>query len=164
MTLSIRTLSITTISITTISIMRLFATLSITFLSAIMLSVTVFIAVLSVVMLNGVRLSVWEPQKMNQRKWHWIMKFWSSIKWFSYLQPRNTDWRGRLSTVDLLVLTSLDKLLLKLKTLFTSYKMSWINEEVNCTEPSPSVCIPCCNWNNLIFSLQGPSTLFNFIS
>jgi hypothetical protein len=36
----------------------------------------------------------------------------------------------------------LDQLLLKLKTF--SYKMSYPNEEVNCTEPSPSVSIPCC--------------------
>ena len=34
-------------------------------------------------------------------------------------KPGKTNWRGRLSTVDLLVLTSLDQLLLKLKTLFT---------------------------------------------
>jgi hypothetical protein len=39
---------------------------------------------------------------------------------------------------DLLVQTSLDQLILNLKTLFTFfYKSSYLNEEVNCTEPSP---------------------------
>jgi hypothetical protein len=36
-----------------------------------------------------------------------------------FLQPGKTNWKGRLSTVDLLVITSLDKLHLILKTLFT---------------------------------------------
>jgi hypothetical protein len=45
---------------------------------------------------------------------------------------------GRLSTVDLLVLTSLDQLLYYLPF----YKTNNLNEEVNCTEPSSSVSIP----------------------
>jgi hypothetical protein len=48
---------------------------------------------------------------------------------------------GRLSTVDLLALTSLDQLLLTQQILFF-YKTSYLNEEVNCTEPSPSVSVP----------------------
>jgi hypothetical protein len=49
--------------------------------------------------------------------------------------------RGRLSTVDPLVLTSLDQPLLILKmSLF--YKASYLNNEVNRTEPSPSVSVP----------------------
>jgi hypothetical protein len=40
---------------------------------------------------------------------------------------------GRLNTVDLHVLTSLDQLLLTLKTLFTFYKTSYLNEEGNYT-------------------------------
>ncbi len=52
-------------------------------------------------------------------------------------------WGGRLSTVDLLVLTSLDQLLLIIKFLFhLCYKTSYLNEEVNCTVPSPSVSFP----------------------
>jgi len=39
-------------------------------------------------------------------------------------------------TVDLLPLTSLDQLLLIMKT-------SLLNEEANCNEPSPSVSVPC---------------------
>ncbi len=42
---------------------------------------------------------------------------------------------GRLSTVDSLVLTSLDQLLSILKII--------IKEEVNCTEPVPSDSVPC---------------------
>jgi hypothetical protein len=49
---------------------------------------------------------------------------------------------GRLSTIHLLAQTSLDQLRLILKTFFTFYKTSYLNEEVNRTEPSPSVSIP----------------------
>jgi hypothetical protein len=45
----------------------------------------------------------------------------------------NPYWRGRLSTVDLLVLTSLAKLLLKKQTFFAFYKTTHPNGEVNCT-------------------------------
>jgi hypothetical protein len=51
-------------------------------------------------------------------------------------RPRNPYRRGRLSTVDLLVPTSLDHMLLILRTLFTFYKTSYLNEEVKCTEHS----------------------------
>jgi len=37
------------------------------------------------------------------------------------------------------LLTSLDQLLLIEQTLFTFYRISYLNEEVNCTEHSPSV-------------------------
>jgi hypothetical protein len=57
--------------------------------------------------------------------------------------PGNPYWRGQLSTVDLHLLTSIDQLHLILKILFTFYKTSYLNEEVNCTEPSPSVKVPC---------------------
>jgi len=51
--------------------------------------------------------------------------------------------KGRLSTVDFFVLTSLDELLLILQELFDFfYKTSYLNEEVNSTEPSPSVSVP----------------------
>ncbi len=54
-------------------------------------------------------------------------------------QPGKPYLRGRLSTVDLLVLTCLDQLLFILKILFN--KTSYLYEEVNRTEPSPSVSI-----------------------
>jgi hypothetical protein len=54
--------------------------------------------------------------------------------------PGNPNSRERLSTVDLPVLTSLDQLLFKFEILRTLVrKTSCFNEEVNCTEPSPSV-------------------------
>ncbi len=58
-------------------------------------------------------------------------------------------WRGSISTVDLLVLTSLDQLLWELKLNFPFYKTTYLNEEVNCTEPSPSVRVPCLGLGRL---------------
>jgi hypothetical protein len=49
----------------------------------------------------------------------------------------------RLSTSDLLVLTTSYQLLLSLQTLFAVYKTRYLNKMVNCTEPSPSVGLPC---------------------
>ena len=49
---------------------------------------------------------------------------------------------GRLSAIDLLVLTSLEELLLILQTLFTFYETSYLNEEVNYAEPFPTVSVP----------------------
>jgi hypothetical protein len=47
-----------------------------------------------------------------------------------------------ISTVDFLVLSSSDQLILRLKILFTFVtKQVTLNEEVNCTEPSPSVSV-----------------------
>ncbi len=40
---------------------------------------------------------------------------------WSYLQPGKSYWRGRLSTIDLLVLSGLDQLLFMLKILFTFF-------------------------------------------
>ena len=55
-----------------------------------------------------------------------------------FLQQGTLTEGGGLSTVDLLV-TSLDQLLFILKLLFALYKTTYLNKEVNCTEPSPSV-------------------------
>jgi hypothetical protein len=52
----------------------------------------------------------------------------------------NTNLKGRLSTVELHVLTSTDQLLLIVQTLFTILQNK--EEEVNRTEPSPSVSVP----------------------
>jgi hypothetical protein len=63
-----------------------------------------------------------------------------------------------ISTVDLLVLTSLDHLLFIVKLyFFLFYKTTYLNEEVNRTEPSPSVRVP---WICHLFFLpaQGAST------
>ncbi len=50
--------------------------------------------------------------------------------------------KGSISTVDLLVLTSLDKLLFKLKLIFPFFKTTYLNEEVNFTESSTPVRAP----------------------
>ena len=60
-----------------------------------------------------------------------------------------------LSTVALLALTSLDEFIFILKIYVAFfYKTSYLNEEVNCTEPSPSVSIPWFNINNLNYFSQ----------
>ncbi len=50
--------------------------------------------------------------------------------------PGNSYLGGRLSTIYLLVLTSLEQLLL-MSTFF--YKTSYLNVVASCTEPTPSV-------------------------
>ncbi len=63
-----------------------------------------------------------------------------------YVKPGKSHCGGKaLYTVDLLVLTSLDQLLLVYKILF-SFLQNKLNEEVNCTEPPSSVSVP---WQNL---------------
>ncbi len=54
------------------------------------------------------------------------------------------NWRARLSTINLLVLAILDRLLLIMQTFFTFSKYDNL-EEVNRTEPSPSVSVPWIN-------------------
>ncbi len=66
-------------------------------------------------------------------------------------EPGNPYWTGRLSTVDLLVLTRLDVLILILQTLYNSFKTRYSNAEVKCTEPSLSVSIP---WRNQSASIE----------
>jgi hypothetical protein len=68
---------------------------------------------------------------------------------YFYSLGREPLLKGRLSTVDLLVLTSLDQLLLIVQTHYLHfYKTSYPNEEVNCTEPSPSVSVPW-SWSKI---------------
>ncbi len=59
------------------------------------------------------------------------------------VSSRNPFLREKLSTVDLLVLTSSGQLLFIMKTLLTLFtKQATLNKEVNCTEPSRSVSVP----------------------
>jgi len=58
-----------------------------------------------------------------------------------YEQGTLAEGKGKV-TVDLLGLTSLDHLLLIMRTSFT-YTV-YLNEEVNGTALSPSVSVPCC--------------------
>jgi hypothetical protein len=55
--------------------------------------------------------------------------------------PGKSNWKGRLSTIDLQVPTILNIIFL-LKFLFTFCKMTLLNEEVNCTKSFPVVSIP----------------------
>jgi hypothetical protein len=77
-------------------------------------------------------------------------------------QPWNPYWRGSLNTVDLLVLTNINKLPYLLEHFLSFYKTSYLNEEVICIELSPSVRYPGSTdqWNstylcNRNISLQG---------
>ncbi len=66
--------------------------------------------------------------KMDTRAEEWMVR------------PGKSYWRGRLSTVDLLVLISLDQLLFIIKMLIAFLR--YMLEEANSTDPSRSVSIP----------------------
>ncbi len=51
--------------------------------------------------------------------------------------------RGRVSTVDLLVITASAEVLFMLKLYFSVLQTSYLNEEVNCVELSSSVSVSC---------------------
>jgi hypothetical protein len=63
------------------------------------------------------------------------------------VRPWNHYWSGRLSTVDLLVLTSLVYLIISYFIINLCYNTSYPNEEVNCTEPFLSVSVPWLGLN-----------------
>jgi hypothetical protein len=63
------------------------------------------------------------------------------------LKAWKPHWRERFSTVVLRELNSLDQFIYILNILFTFFtKTSYLNEEVNYTEPSPSVSVPCLRY------------------
>ncbi len=78
----------------------------------------------------------------TKRKWR-RKKFAMNEFW---AKSGNSYWRGRLSTFDLLVLASLDQLILIEYFIDLCNKTSYLNVEVNGTEPSPSVSFP---WRNI---------------
>jgi hypothetical protein len=78
----------------------------------------------------------------------------TNIEGLKYDESGKAYWSGRVSTVDLLIITRLDQHLFMLKT-NPFCKTTYLNEEVNGTEPSPSFGIPWmrqskkwmfCNW------------------
>ncbi len=89
----------------------------------------------------------------------WVLKLKSMLPLLQLLQPGSLYWRGQLSTVGLLVLTRSGQLLLILKTLFTFYRKSHLNDEDKCTGPSPLVRGPCSNhWQTPAYRTKpGPS-------
>jgi hypothetical protein len=87
--------------------------------------------------------------------WHYIICI--GITTIEIIYKKNADRCSReplqkgnaqYSTVHLLVWTSLDQLLLILQN-FISFLQNSLNEEVNCTEPSPSVSVPRIFWQKL---------------
>ncbi len=98
----------------------------------------VFLAKLLERLITGIKVC---PPKVtfNQNKYYHNLTLCFSIVWL-----RSLYWRGRVSTLDLLVLTRSDHLILILKIFFVAfYKTSFLNEKVNCTEPSSySVKVP----------------------
>jgi hypothetical protein len=62
---------------------------------------------------------------------------------FFYAPCREALLKGRLSKVDLLVLTGLNQLLFINKHYLLFTKTNYLIEEVNCNERSPSVSVPC---------------------
>jgi hypothetical protein len=66
------------------------------------------------------------------------------VKKYLSLDPGNPYLKERISTIDLLVLTGSDQLLLILKNIiFLLCKTSYLNEKENFREPSTSVMVPC---------------------
>ena len=84
-----------------------------------------------------------------------------SMSWkFLCPQPGKSNWRGRLSTVDLLVLTSLDQLLLTLKVLFTFFtKQPTIMRRSTVLKLPPQLVFPASSIHLYINPL--PCDLFN---
>ncbi len=68
-------------------------------------------------------------------------------------EARKSCWRGRLSVVDRLILTRLDQLLLVFEYYLPFYQTSYLNEEVNCTKPSPQLVFP--EWSFLLWAANG---------
>ncbi len=62
---------------------------------------------------------------------------------------RGIHTEGRMNTVDLLVPTSSDQLLFVLKLYFSFFKTTYLNEDVLCNEPFPSVRVPCLHISSL---------------
>ncbi len=66
-----------------------------------------------------------------------------TLKLYGLTTPGNHYWKGRISTFDLLVRCNSYQLLLMLIFKFFFSQKCYFNEEANCTEPSPSVRLPC---------------------
>ncbi len=120
------TISIMTFIIMTLSIKDLFATLIIIDDR----HYNLFLIMLNVVMLSVIILNVVAPFPCLTSSGGMAL-------------PRNSNWRGRISTVYLRILSILNRLLLIPKIYqFLSNKTSYLYEEVNRTKPSFLVRVP----------------------
>ncbi len=82
-------------------------------------------------------LSKWALKKLSVifRTFMSEQRFTNMLEW-NITKPETPFWRGRICTINLLVLTSSDHLLLILKRYTSLFSLiSFLNEEVNCTKP-----------------------------
>ncbi len=70
-----------------------------------------------------------------------LIETWSDLETRKTREARNSYWKGRISTIYLLVLTSSDQLLFIPKK-YSLHETSYLNKELNCTMPWPSVRVP----------------------
>jgi hypothetical protein len=113
-----------------------------------------YFALLSVAKKNGYWLQVEDLEVVGEGNWTggdtWFdgrkkaFEVWLRLTVWpkAALNPGNTFRSGRFCTVDLLVLINVDQLLFILKEIFFFYKTSYLDGEVNGTEPSHSVSVP----------------------
>jgi hypothetical protein len=104
-------------------------------------------------------------KKANGKYWHFSMNNFLFLPFSISLSngrwAGKPYWRGRLSTLYLLVLTSLYRLLLMMQTLFTflQNKLHWLGGQPY--RRFPSVSVPCIgHWNLLVVIV--PSTKFDW--
>jgi hypothetical protein len=70
----------------------------------------------------------------------WVIHTHTHTHIYIYIErDRQRERQREITTIDLLALNSSDKLLFILKNIFLFYKTRFLNKEVNCTEPFPSV-------------------------
>ncbi len=122
-------------------------------------------------------ISVWHFPYLNSPKTFWVLarylarvekgKFTNTLTTTLRLyHAGNPYWKGRISTVDLLVLTSSNQLLIILKKClyFIQNNLSQY-KEVNCTYSSPLENIPCINvnmsWSQMVGT--GRSTVLSLL-
>ncbi len=77
-------------------------------------------------------------------------------EWETFRSKKNEKRQGSLTEVEGLVqLTSLYKLIsviyyINQNIIYIFHKTSYLNEEVKCTQPSPSVSIPCKRYKKVL--------------
>ncbi len=115
-------------------------------------------------------LFTWHCKTPERLKWQWcalsrepLHTRTIKVRTLGCPETGKSCFKGRLRTVDLLALTSSDQLLLILKILFTLFtKTSYLNEEVNGTEPTLRIVFPVLNIKNHLSMIW--SFTINFFS
>ncbi len=83
-------------------------------------------------------LDVCQPRFFGQKSWSQLVNNWTGYNWM-FSEKASVQGKGRLSTFDLLVLTSLNQFLFIKNIILIFYQISDLIEEVNCTQPSPQL-------------------------